>query len=135
MKQAEFKAEVDNLDKVMAFIDEQLEASGCPMKIQTKIEIAVEEIFVNIASYAYTNETGTAVISIQISDDSLARITFTDSGVPYDPLAKPDPNVFLPLNERNVGGLGIFMVKNIIDNVYYEYKDGYNILTLENKLG
>ena len=133
MKRIEIKATIENLDTVTAFIDEQLEAADCPMKTQMQIELAVEEIFVNIAHYAYVPHIGMAFISIDVSD-SRAVITFEDSGIPYDPLAKTDPDVTLSAEDRGIGGLGIFMVKKSMDNVSYEYRDGRNVLTLEKRL-
>ncbi len=133
MPTLEIKATVENLDTVIAFIDEQLEAADCPMKTQMQIELAVEEIFVNIAHYAYAPETGMAVISVDISGGR-AVITFEDSGIPYDPLAKPDPDTTLAAEDRGVGGLGIFMVKKSMDDVIYEYREGKNILTLVKEL-
>ena len=133
MRSLKIKAAVENLDTVIAFIDEQLEAADCPMKTQMQIELAVEEIFVNIAHYAYAPETGMAVISVDISG-SRAVITFEDSGIPYDPLAKPDPDTTLAAEDRGVGGLGIFMVKKSMDDVIYEYREGKNILTLKKGL-
>ena len=133
MRSLKIDAIVDNLGTVTAFIDEQLEAAHCPMKIQMQIELAVEEIFVNISHYAYAAETGMAVISVDISDGK-AVMTFEDSGIPYDPLAKPDPDVTLSAQERSIGGLGIFMVKKSMDDVSYEYRDGKNILMLVKKL-
>lgn len=127
-------AEVSNLDKVLAFVDEKLESYGCLPKTQMQIDIAVEEIFVNIASYAYNPEKGSAAISVETQEDPLAVIiTFTDGGVPYDPLKKPDPDVTLSAEKRQIGGLGIYMVKKSMDNVTYEYKDGKNILTITKK--
>ena len=128
-------AEVSNLDKVLAFVDEKLESYGCLPKTQMQIDIAVEEIFVNIASYAYNPEKGSAAISVETQEDPLAVIiTFTDGGVPYDPLKKPDPDVTLSAEKRQIGGLGIYMVKKSMDNVTYEYKDGKNILTIKKSL-
>ena len=125
------KANVDNLDEVQAFIDGLLESIDCPMKTQMTIDVAVEEIFVNIASYAYGDKEGDAIIQVSASEDPLAiKIKFIDYGKPYDPLAKPDPNTSLPLMERKKGGLGIFMVKKSMDDMTYEYKDGKNILTI-----
>ena len=128
-------AEVKNLDTVLAFVDEQLEKYGCSQKIQMQIDIAVEEIFVNIANYAYNPEIGSAGISVEIQEEPLAVIiTFTDGGVPYDPLKKPDPDVTLSAEERQIGGLGIYMVKKSMDDISYEYKDGKNILTIKKNL-
>lgn len=131
MKELIVEAKTDNLDTVTAFLDEQLEGMGCSMKIQMQLDIAVEEIFVNIASYAYESGTGEAVIRISHEDNpEKAVITFIDEGIPYDPLAKEDPDVSLPAEERQIGGLGIFMVKKTMDDMIYERVDGKNILTL-----
>ena len=130
MKKLEIEAKVDNLNEVTAFIDEQLEAAECSMKTQMQIDLAVEELFVNIAHYAYAPDVGMAVISTELSPDRKFSITFEDSGIPYDPLAKEDPDITLSANERAIGGLGIFMVKKSMDDMYYEYRDGKNILTI-----
>ena len=124
-------AVVDNLEKVLAFVNERLEALDCPPKVQMQIDVAVEEIFVNIASYAYAPKTGQATIRFQTdAATGAAEITFIDRGAPYDPLAKPDPDVTLSAEERQIGGLGIYMVKKSTDDMRYEYRDGQNILTL-----
>lgn len=125
---------VDNLDQVLAKVDEVLEESDCPMKTQMQLDIAVEELFVNIAHYAYTPGTGDASISIETTDEPRGvAITFTDSGVAFDPLAKPDPDVTLAAEERAIGGLGIYMVKKSMDAVEYSRTDGKNILTIRKK--
>ena len=133
MKEFTIDAVTENLGKVIAFVGEQLEAVDCPMKTQMQIEVAVEELFVNIANYAYAPKIGTAAIRTEITADT-AEITFIDSGVQYDPLAKPDPDVSLPASQRQIGGLGIYMVKKSMDDMRYEYKDGRNILTIVKKL-
>ena len=131
----ELEAVAENLAQVQAFVDERLEKAGCPMKAQMEIDVAVEEIFVNIASYAYAPDTGKAVVRVEVSEDPVGvTITFLDHGIPYDPLAREDPNVSLPASERDVGGLGVFMTKQLMDDMSYEYKDGRNILTLKKKL-
>ena len=135
MDKMTIEAKVDNLNEVLAFVDEKLEANDCPMKVQMQIDVAVEEIFVNIASYAYNPEIGAATICCEVSGDPLVvTISFMDSGVPYDPLAKEDPDVTLSAEERQIGGLGIYMVKKSMDNVSYEYKDGQNIFTIKKSL-
>ena len=135
MKELEIEALSENLPQVLAFVDEQLEAADCPMKIQIQIDIAVEEIFVNIAHYVYAPETGKAMVRIEtLADPPSVDITFIDNGVPYDPLAKADPDITLSAEERQIGGLGIFMVKKSMDDVKYEYLDGHNILTLKKGL-
>ena len=100
-----------------------------------QVQIAVEEIFVNLAHYAYGSEQGTATIRVEVGGDPLqVIITFIDQGVPYDPLKKEDPDISLSAEERQIGGLGIFMVKKSMDDVKYEYKDGKNILTISKKI-
>lgn len=135
MKELELEAKVENLPTVLALVDEQLESVDCPMKIQMQIDVAVEEIFVNIAHYAYNPEVGNAMVRVEILPDvPSVDITFIDKGVPYDPLAKADPDVTLSAEERQIGGLGIFMVKKTMDDVKYEYVNGHNILTLKKGL-
>ena len=128
------EATLDNIPAVTAFVDERLEALNCPMKAQMQIDVAIDELFSNIARYAY-DPSGPATVRVDVDQDSLAaRITFIDHGKPYDPLAKADPDVTLSAEERQIGGLGIFMVKKTMDDVRYEYKDGQNILTVEKRL-
>lgn len=135
MREMDIAATLENLDTVMAFVDKQLEEVGCSMKAQMQIDIAVEEVYVNIAHYAYNPEVGGVTIRVQIEEEPLAVIlTFIDEGKPYDPLAKEDPDVTLAAEDRQIGGLGIFMVKKSMDNVSYEYSEGRNILTLKKKL-
>ncbi|MCR5100421.1 MAG: ATP-binding protein [Butyrivibrio sp.] len=129
------EAKTENLYTVLAFIDEQIEKAAPPMKVQMQIEVAVEEIFVNISQYAYAPNTGMAVIRVDLADDPAEiRISFIDSGVPYNPLAKDDPDVTLSVEERQIGGLGIYMVKKSMDDIFYEYKDGKNCLTITKRI-
>ena len=135
MKELIVEAKRENLLEVQSFIDEQLEEVGCPMTTQIAIDVAVEELFVNIASCAYEQGEGVAVVQVTVHEDPLSvEITFIDNGKPYDPLAKADPDISLSAKERKKGGLGIFMVKNTMDNVSYEYKDGKNVLTITKNL-
>ena len=128
-------AKTEYLDQVLEFVRAQLKTIGCTYKSIIQMEIAVEEIFVNIANYSYGEETGIATISVETSDDPYcAEVTFSDSGIPYNPLAKPDPNISLGIKERPIGGLGIYMVKKSMDDVKYNYKDGQNILTIHKDL-
>ena len=130
-KEFSIEAKEENLDELLDFIDGNLEEMDCPMKIQTLINVCVEELFVNISKYAYAPNIGTATVRIEnLKDPNRVSITFIDSGVPYNPLEKLDPDVTLTLEERPVGGLGIFMVKKRMDDVRYEYKDNHNILTI-----
>ena len=129
------EATVENLPQLMAFLEQQLEEADCPMKAQMQITIAAEEIFVNIAHYAYAPETGEATVRLEITDDPAAvSVTFIDGGVPFDPLKKEDPDVTLAAEEREIGGLGIYMTKKTMDDVRYEYKDEQNRLTLVKRL-
>ena len=133
MSELTVEAKLDNLQQVISFVDEHLEEMGCPMKTQLQIDVAVEEAYVNVASYAYTPGTGPVTLKVEKSASEI-RITFLDSGVPFNPLEKEDPDVSLPASERQIGGLGIFMVKKSMDNVQYAYLDGKNILTLTKKI-
>lgn len=133
MPELKISAKTENMERVMAFVDGQLEAHGCSAKAQTQLDIAVDELFANIARYAYGAETGEAVIGMEFPD-GFAEITFRDWGTPYNPLARPDPDVTLSAEERPIGGLGVFMVKKSMDAVSYRYEDGQNILTIRRKL-
>lgn len=131
MSELTLEAKVENLDEVLSFVDGHLEEIGCMPKIQMQIDIAVEELFVNIAHYAYKPKTGPATVRVDVEKAPLAvTITFIDHGIPYDPLAKADPDVTLSAAEREIGGLGIFMVKKSMDDIEYEYRDGQNILKI-----
>lgn len=131
MKELTINATVENIGKVTAFVDSQLEELNCPMKAQMQIDIAIDELFGNIAHYAYHPKEGTATVRVEVLKEPLAVvITFIDNGVPYDPLKKADPDITLSAEEREIGGLGIYMVKKSMDDISYEYKDGQNILKI-----
>lgn len=131
MKELTIAATVENIQVVTDFVNEQLESIGCPMKTQTQIDIAIDELFGNIVHYAYHPEIGPATVRVEVEEDPLAvRISFMDHGIPYDPLARADPDVTLSAEEREIGGLGIYMVKKIMDNISYEYKNGQNVLRI-----
>lgn len=135
MKTRILPAEVDRLDEVNAFIDQELEPYSCSPKIQMEIALAVEEIFVNIANYAYFPETGQAEIVVDTwGEPTTLTVGFLDWGKPFDPLAKPDADITLSAEERGIGGLGIFLVKKLMDDVNYIYEDGKNILTIRKRL-
>lgn len=135
MEKLDILAKTENLDTVIDFVNKHLEGVECPIKIQMQIDVAVEEIFVNIANYAYGTGEGPATVRINVDNhNKIVDITFIDNGVPYDPLAKEDPDITLSAQERQIGGLGIFMVKKSMDDVTYEYRDGHNILTLKKGL-
>ena len=129
------EASGENLQKVLDFVDARLETADCPMKSKMQLDLAVEEIFVNIANYAYAPGKGKATVRVEVSDAPVTvTITFIDRGVPYDPLKKADPDVTLSAGEREIGGLGIFLTKKVMDDISYEYKNGQNILTLKKKI-
>ena len=135
MKELTITATVENIETVTNFVNEQLEALDCPIKAQMQIAIAIDELFGNIAHYAYNPEIGQATVRVEVVEDPLSVvITFIDNGVPYDPLAKADPDTSLSAEERDIGGLGIYMVKKSMDEIAYEYKDGHNILKIKKNL-
>ena len=135
MKEIVVEATIESIPKVTEFVDEQLEQLECPMKTQMQVDMAIDEIFSNIAHYAYNPEIGSATVRVEVTEDPLAVvITFVDNGVPYDPLAKADPDITLAIEERGIGGLGIYMVKKTMDDVSYEYKDGQNILRIKKNI-
>ena len=130
-----FPAKTDALSEVLGFVEETLENYECSMKNQTAICVAIEEVFVNVASYAYGEGSGDVTLDIGF-DEANRDVTFRliDQGVPFDPLKKPDPDITLAIEERQVGGLGIFIVKKTMDTVHYAYEDGKNILTMIKKI-
>lgn len=132
MKRLLLDATDDNLSVAMSYLGELLDID-CSPRARMHLEVAFEEIFVNIAHYAYGNKTGQVEILFDRTDDDL-KITFIDSGKPYDPLAKPDPDTTLSAELRQIGGLGIFLVKKYMDDVSYEYRDGKNIFSMIKKL-
>lgn len=134
MKELTIKAVSENIDLVTDFINEQLDEIDCPMKLQVKIDIAVDEIFGNIAHYAYAPNTGQVTVRVELTEEPSVIITFFDNGIPYDPTAKADPDITLSIEDREIGGLGIYMVMKSMDEVSYEYKDGQNILIIKKNL-
>lgn len=132
VKELTLDAAIESIEPLTAFVDEILEQAQCSMKAQMQIDVAIDEIFGNIAKYAYDSKVGKATVKVKIeAEPKKAVITFIDSGIQYDPLAKEDPNVALSAEDREIGGLGIFVVKKTMDNLYYEYKDNQNIFTIE----
>ena len=135
MKEMTLEATVGNIPIVTDFINTELEALECPMKAQMQIDIAVDELFGNIAQYAYDPLTGPATVRVEVDDDPMAVIiTFIDHGKPYDPLAGKEPDITLNAEDREVGGLGVFLVKKTMDEITYEYKNGQNILKIRKNM-
>lgn len=132
------EADTRELDKLNDFLEAQAEKVDCPMGTLMKIQISAEEIFTNIATYAYPDGAGTAGITSEIGTDedgdTVMTITFSDSGIPFDPLAMPDPDITASAEERDIGGLGIYMVKETMDKVEYNYENGRNVLTISKKI-
>lgn len=135
MNELTLEATLENLDQVQNFVESKLDDAGCSMKVKMQISIAVEEIYVNIAHYAYNPGIGNATIKCTVDGDPLqVVIQFMDSGVPFNPLAKEDADITLSADERDIGGLGIYMVKKSMDEITYEYKDGKNILKIKKNM-
>lgn len=135
MKELTIEATIENIAAVTDFVDEQLEQLDCPAKIQMQVGVAIDELFGNISHYAYNPETGIATVRVEVEENPLAVvITFIDNGIKYDPMAKADPDVTLSAEEREIGGLGIYMVKKSMDDVSYEYRDGQNILRIRKNI-
>ena len=129
------EARVDRLDEVLAFVDGALEQLDCPLKAQMQLDVAVDELFGNIAQYAYPDGTGS--VTVRFDHDEAARmvsVTFVDSGVPFDPLKQRDPDVSLSIDDRKEGGLGIFMVKKTMDHMVYRHENGCNLLTIYKRI-
>ena len=132
MKELTLPATIENIETVIDFVNGQLEEIKCPLKAQMQIDIAIDELFGNIAHYAYNPETGPATVRVEVTEDPIAVvITFIDRGVPYDPLKKADPDITLSAEERAIGGLGILMAKKTMDEISYEPTAGKNILRLK----
>lgn len=131
MEQIIVEATVENLERVTDFIIESLEERNCKPKIIMQMELVIEELFVNVAHYAYRPNVGQCTVQKEIEENPRSiSITFIDSGMPYNPLEHEDPDTSLGVEEREIGGLGIFLVKKNVDKISYEHKDGQNVLRL-----
>ena len=130
-----FPAKAEVLNDVLGFVEETLEGFECPMKTKMAICVAIEEVFVNVAHYAYPDSDGNMTLHIGFDEEN-RYITFrmADKGIPFDPLKKPDPDVTLSAEEREIGGLGIFITKKTMDSLSYAYENGENILTMIKKI-
>lgn len=135
MAQITIPALLDNLEMALHFVELQMESAQCPPAFRNQVELAVEEIFVNIARYAYQPEQGKVTIECLTTEKPCSvTIIFCDEGKPYNPLQRKDPDLHLGVEERPIGGLGILMVKKLMDTVTYEFRDGKNRLTLKKQL-
>ncbi len=136
MKELTVEAAVENIEVVTDFVNGELEKLDCPLKAQTQIDIAIDELFGNIARYAYTPDIGKATVQFAVEENPLeVTITFIDNGVPFNPLESPNPDVHLSAEERPTGGLGIFLVKKSMNLVEYKYENGQNILRIKKNIG
>ena len=130
MRELTTEAVTENLQSVMDFVNDSLSDKGCSAKTLYQMELVLEEIFINIASYAYEGDERPVVLSIDFEEEPLAAVvTFKDKGAPYNPLSRDDPNLALKLENREIGGLGIFLVKKNVDAIWYEHVNGENVLS------
>ena len=131
MKEITLDATPENIGVATDFVEEFLDEIGCPIKAKMKLNIAIDELFGNIANYAYPDGAGQATVKVDMLENPRAVcITFIDSGVPYNPLSKADPDITLSAEDRQIGGLGIFMVKKNMDDMQYSYCEGRNRLKI-----
>ena len=128
-------AKIENLQKVMDFLGDQLDSVDYVMKARLQLELSIEEAYVNIINYAYESEEGEVIICCNV-DESPLKVTmqFIDYGKHYNPLKNEDPDISLNAEEKEIGGLGIFLIKKNVDDISYKYCDGKNILTIQKKL-
>ena len=130
-----FPAKIETLPSVLSFIESTLEKHQCAKQMQTAICVAIEEVFVNIARYAYKGCEGSVRLNIAFEESSrIVTFRIADKGMPFNPLEKPDPDITLSAQERKIGGLGIFITKKNTDGVEYAYENGENILTMNKKI-
>ena len=134
-KELKLSASEENMELVLQQVEELLQQTGCGETVQMQIMMAAEELFINIAHYAYGGQPGEAVLTMGIEWEPLRFcMTFRDKGIPYNPLEHEDPDITLPAQERQIGGLGIYLIKNTMDKMEYENKDGWNVLSIEKRL-
>lgn len=134
MNELKISASIDKLEIMIEFILDSIKNIETDKKQFGKLRLVSEEVLVNVINYAYPAKIGEILIKTDVSPEKELTIQIIDSGIPFNPLEKDDPNINLPMEERKIGGLGIFMVKNIMDSINYEYTDNKNILTLVKKL-
>ena len=135
MKEITLKATIENIAQATAFIDEALEAVACSMKAQMQIDVAMDELFGNIARYAYARGEGDATVQFDFQEETrMVSITLIDKGVPFNPLSAAEPDTTSAAQDRPIGGLGIFLVRKTMDAMAYQYQDGKNMLTIRKKV-
>ena len=135
MKEITVDATIENMNTVTAFVDDFLDQIACPMKSKIQINIVIDEIFGNICHYAYKDSVGAVTVRVESGNTPKAVfLTFTDNGIPYNPLETEDPDITLSSEERKIGGLGIYLVKKNMDEMRYEYVNQQNRLWMEKRL-
>ena len=135
MKEITVDATIENMNTVTAFVDDFLDQIACPMKSRIQINIVIDEIFGNICHYAYKDSIGAVTVRVESGNTPKAVfLTFTDNGIPYNPLDTEDPDITLSSEERKIGGLGIYLVKKNMDEMKYEYVNQQNRLWMEKRL-
>lgn len=128
-------AAIENIPAITDFVNSQLKAHACPLQTQYEIDIAIDEIVSNVARYGYPSGKGEITVQVQWQENPLTVvIVFIDQGIAYNPLRQKEPNLTLCAQERPVGGLGIFMVKHMMDNVQYERRGRENVLSLSKQM-
>lgn len=135
MKEITVDATIENMNTVTAFVDDFLDQIACPMKSKIQINIVIDEIFGNICHYAYKDSVGAVTVRVESGNTPKAVfLTFTDNGIPYNPLETEDPDITSSSEERKIGGLGIYLVKKNMDEMKYEYVNQQNRLWMEKRL-
>ena len=135
MKEITVDAMIENMNTVTAFVDDFLDQIACPMKSRIQINVVIDEIFGNICHYAYKDSVGAVTVRVESGNTPKAVfLTFTDNGIPYNPLDTEDPDITLSSEERKIGGLGIYLVKKNMDEMKYEYVNQQNRLWMEKRL-
>ncbi|MBR5345976.1 MAG: ATP-binding protein [Clostridia bacterium] len=135
MKEITVKAAIANMPLVIGLAEEVLEQAGCSMRVQMQIDVAIDELFGNVAHYAYPDGEGDAIIQCGVDPETrVFTFVLKDRGIPFNPLDRPEPDVTLPAKDRKIGGLGIFLAKKTMDELTYRWEDGFNILTAQKKI-
>lgn len=127
------EAKIENLYPLLDSIDQTIRSYSVDEELLATLHICIEEVFVNVVSYAYGEQVGLVEVETEVNDGWLS-ITFRDEGIPYNPLEREDPDLDLALEERPIGGLGIYMIRNMMDSVQYEYKEGRNNLCIRKEI-
>ena len=128
-------AKIENLQKVMDFLDDQLNSVDYVLKARLQLELSIEEAYVNIVNYAYGSEEGEIIICCNVDENPLkVTMQLIDYGKPYNPLKSEYSDISQGTEEKKIGGLGIFLIKHNVDDISYKYLDGKNILTIQKKL-